>query len=61
MSTKNRIIRIWIAYLFWVIFLVVMLIDSIKRDDMLIMVLAIITAILSIGVLVMAHRNLLKK
>ena len=61
MTTKTKIFFVWIGYLFWLLYLIIMVAASIKAGDNLNILFAAITFVCGIGVLAMAHRNLLKK
>ncbi len=61
MTTKSKIFFIWVGYLFWLLYLIVMVVASIKAGDMLNILFSVITFACGEAVLVMTHRKLLKK
>ena len=61
MTTKTKIFFIWVGYLFWVVYLIVMVAASLKADDNLNILFAVLTFLCGEAVLVMAHLKLLNK
>lgn len=60
MKTKTKIFFIWIGYLFWLLYLVAMVVASIKAEDYLNILFAVLTFVCGEAVLMMTHRKLLK-
>lgn len=61
MTTKTKIFFVWIGYLFWLLYLIIMVAASLKADDNLNILFAVLTFLCGEAVLVMAHRKLLNK
>lgn len=61
MTKKTKVFLIWLGYLFWVVYLIVMVAASLKADDNLNILFAVLTFLCGEAVLVIAHRKLLNK